>query len=108
MGTFTNEEYYDMLMALVSAMGNITLLQDDTPNCTQTQQDIHRLLLYFELLKGYTKLAVFSQTNTGRDREVVRNFMKLTMRITIYKGNTLSMQENKKKLSHKRKLASQK
>ncbi|XP_011632005.1 uncharacterized protein LOC105423789 isoform X3 [Pogonomyrmex barbatus] len=69
MGTFTNEEYYDMLMALVSAMGNITLLQDDTPNCTQTQQDIHRLLLYFELLKGYTKLAVFSQTNTGRDRE---------------------------------------
>ncbi|KAL6265727.1 hypothetical protein P5V15_002531 [Pogonomyrmex californicus] len=45
-------------MALMSAMGNITLLQDDTPNCTQTQQDIHRLLLYFELLKGYTKLAV--------------------------------------------------
>ncbi|KAL6418272.1 hypothetical protein ACFW04_012228 [Cataglyphis niger] len=53
MAVYTSQEYYDMLMTL----------GEYTPNCTQIE-DIYRVTLYLQQLKGFTILAMSCRTNT--------------------------------------------
>ncbi|KAL6416652.1 hypothetical protein ACFW04_013270 [Cataglyphis niger] len=105
MTAYTNEEYYDMLMALGECHGqyHVTARRyaESYPNRIK---QICRLAVYLEQLRGYTRLTVSFQINTILEAPIIKLFLsflslpKIAL-FTVIKENVRSFQSDKRQFA---------